>query len=470
MSYICPKNNYTGEELLPEKCNNCNKVFNYNKLKYIKNQCCKNTIFKIKAQKIHGDKYNYSKSVYVNAYTKLLIGCKIEDHGTFEQTPANHLQGYGCSKCAGKYKYTTDEWKEKARKIHKNKYDYSLVRYKSNHMKVLIGCIVKGHGTFKQRPSHHLQGFGCSKCSGKYNYTTEEWKEKAREIHGNKYDYFKSIYVNNRTKVIIGCREGHGIFEQTPDNHLQGSGCPICRESRLEKYTRIILNTSNILFNLQHKLEETGKSKFDVIIPGLNILIELQGVQHFKHIRYWQTAKFKTQHEAFANRLYIDNRKCFYAVKRGYHFVSISHLCLKYLPEIINHFTNYTFPESGVLAFFYITHKNYFTVSYENNIVNILHNGVYRTNRTLQVYQFYKYQIKSLLESKPSRPDLSYCSVCEDFYMSEYLKYHYTTNVHISTRNAKEEELKLKYSCDYDCDVDYVVDDDGQYDQLWIKS
>ena len=122
-----------------------------------------------------------------------------------------------------------EEFIEKARKVHGDKYDYSKVDYKDALTKVTIIC--PKHGEFYQIPDNHLGGNGCPSCSGNKKLTTEEFIGKAREVHGDKYDYSKVDYVNYNTEVCIICPE-HGEFYQTPDIHLRGISCPACRENR----------------------------------------------------------------------------------------------------------------------------------------------------------------------------------------------------------------------------------------------
>ena len=176
-----------------------------------------------KAKSIHGNKYDYSKVEYINTFTKVCIICP--KHGEFWQTPNNHLNGQRCPYCFGKIKSTTEEFIEKAKSVHGNKYDYSKVEYVNNRTKVCIICPT--HGEFWQEPIHHLNGHGCSKCYGNVKLTTEEFIEKAKSVHGNKYDYSKVNYVNALTKVCIVCPT-HGEFWQTPNNHLLGQGCAKC--------------------------------------------------------------------------------------------------------------------------------------------------------------------------------------------------------------------------------------------------
>lgn len=59
-------------------------------------------------------------------------------------------------------------------------------------------------------------------------YNTEIFISKARQVHGDKFDYSKVNYVNSQTKVTIICPI-HGEFEQKPNNHLNGQGCIHCK-------------------------------------------------------------------------------------------------------------------------------------------------------------------------------------------------------------------------------------------------
>lgn len=116
--------------------------------------------------KIHGDKYDYSKVVYKNTDTKICIICP--EHSEFWQTPSNHRTGHGCPKCANKilsekYTSTTEEFIEKAKKVHGNLYDYSNMNYIS--AKIPISIICPKHGEFSQKPNVHLNGCGCPKCN-----------------------------------------------------------------------------------------------------------------------------------------------------------------------------------------------------------------------------------------------------------------------------------------------------------------
>jgi predicted GIY-YIG superfamily endonuclease len=76
-------------------------------------------------------------------------------------------------------------------------------------------------------PANHLNGQGCPSCAGKIKLTTETFISKSIQKHGHIYDYSLVEYIKSNEKVKIICKE-HGTFEQSPANHLGGSGCPSC--------------------------------------------------------------------------------------------------------------------------------------------------------------------------------------------------------------------------------------------------
>jgi uncharacterized protein YbbK (DUF523 family) len=209
------------------------------------------------AQAVHGDKYDYSKVNFVNTKTKVCIICP--EHGEFWMTPQNHLEGLGCPACRENQinldnqkehtefirktelemdksqprfadKMTTTKFINQARQVHGDKYDYSLVEYVNSKTKVCIIC--PEHGEFWMSPINHLKGLGCPDCwHNKHQMTTDEFIEEARRLHGKKYDYSKTKYVNARTKVCIICPK-HGEFWMTPKDHLTGKGCAVCRNEK----------------------------------------------------------------------------------------------------------------------------------------------------------------------------------------------------------------------------------------------
>lgn len=118
---------------------------------------------------------------------------------------------------------------------------------------------------------------------------TEYFIEKANQKHGFIYNYNKTTFKKTTKKVVITCIT-HGDFEQTPNSHLNGSGCPICKESKGEKEIRKHLVMLNIKFIPQHKFTECKNIKqlpFDFYLPNYNTCIEFNGEQHYKSIKHF---------------------------------------------------------------------------------------------------------------------------------------------------------------------------------------
>jgi hypothetical protein len=238
------------------------------------------------AMNIHGDKYDYSLVDYKTAKDKVKIICNI--HGLFEQTPDSHInKKSNCQKCSGNKKLTTEEFILKAKLIHGNKYDYSLVDYVNDSNKVNIICLE--HGIFIAKAGNHLRGDRCSMCTNNKKLTTEEFINKAKLIHGNKYNYSLVNYTNQSKKITIIC-DKHGEFKQNPNNHLNNNGCPICKESKGEKEIRNYLENNNIKFIPQYRFPDCKnilELPFDFYLPDYNICIEYNGRQHYEPINLW---------------------------------------------------------------------------------------------------------------------------------------------------------------------------------------
>ena len=175
----------------------------------------------------------------------------------------------------------TKSFQIKASKVHEGKYDYSKVDYINDSTKVCIIC--PHHGEFWQMPKSHLHGHGCSKCSKKYKWNTDEWVEECNKIHKGKYDYSKVNYINNKTKVCIICQE-HGEFWQMPSSHMYGKeGCPLCanRDNGLRKMksTEQFVAEANVIhkgkYNYSNVMYKGIESKVCIICP--------------EHGEFWQT-------------------------------------------------------------------------------------------------------------------------------------------------------------------------------------
>lgn len=219
-----------------------------------------------RAKNIHNDKFDYSKVNYINSRTKVLIGCNI--HGEFSQLANSHLQGNGCPICAKSAKtIDKDTFVKQAKEKHGNKYEYSKVNYKKITDKVCIIC--PEHGEFWQQAKSHLYGVGCPICSGNYKKDTNMFIKQSKVIHGNKYNYSLCEYINDNTKVKIICNK-HGIFEQRPNHHLRGIGCPLCGREIIgiknSLDTEKFIEKANRVHNNKYRYDKSYyKSSFDLV-------------------------------------------------------------------------------------------------------------------------------------------------------------------------------------------------------------
>ena len=184
---------------------------------------------------------------------------------------------------------SNDEFIREAQSIHHNRYDYSKVEYTNNKTKVCIVC--PEHGEFWQTPSDHLNGKGCPQCAGNVRCDKDTFIEKAKHMHNDRYDYSKVEYVNAHTKVCIICPE-HGEFWQTPNNHLNGNGCPLCKNRKIgdglrdtvEDFTKKsneihdITDCLKALSPQQRNREILRNREIDVYIPPLKLGIEYNGL------------------------------------------------------------------------------------------------------------------------------------------------------------------------------------------------
>lgn len=261
-------------------CRKCGEITRVNKRKT-------NPLdFILVANKTHNNKYDYSLMKYENTHIKIKIICP--EHGIFEQSPKTHLNGHGCPDCGGSKLLTQNIFINRSKKIHKEKYDYSLVEYKNSEKKVIIICPI--HGEFKQKPINHLKGNDCLKCGYMKNLIGfDEFTKRSHIIHNNKFDYSLVCYERINKKVIILCPK-HGSFLQTPDSHLKGCGCPKCKESTGERKIRIFLEKENIKYISQKRFSDCRDViplSFDFFLVDYNICIEYNGIQHYEPCDYF---------------------------------------------------------------------------------------------------------------------------------------------------------------------------------------
>lgn len=225
------------------------------------------------ARKVHGDEYDYSKLEYKGSKLKACIICHKKDengieHGEFWQEANSHLKGCGCPKCKGTFLKANDDFINESKKIFGDRYVYTKLKYKNNNTKVCMICPI--HGEFWQTPHNHLHGKGCPECSKLKRYSEEEYINKAKIVHNNKYDYSETKFKNAREKITVICPK-HGRFEIRPSIHLHGQGCPKCSCEERKKDRNDFIDEANIVHRFKYSYDESiyvnSKTKIEIICP-----------------------------------------------------------------------------------------------------------------------------------------------------------------------------------------------------------
>lgn len=236
-----------------------------------------------KAKLIHGDKYDYSKVEYVNNHTKVKIHCN-RCGNDFMQTPHSHLAGSGCKPCSielthEKQRLPIEVFLEKAKSIHKEKYDYSKVEYKSAETPIRIIC-KRCNKEFTQKPVHHLRGNGCPYCCF----------ERQKENNLKKYGVENVFSLEEiKCKIKQTCLKRYGVeyiqqyqgfIDKVNDTRLKNK---TFNTSKDEKEIERLLNKKFPSVKIQYKSKQYP-FRCDFYIPSLNLYIEYQGTwTHGKH-------------------------------------------------------------------------------------------------------------------------------------------------------------------------------------------
>jgi len=222
-----------------------------------------------RARAIHGSKYGYASVKYRNIDSKVKIKCPT--HGYFDQIAWTHIGSprSGCSKCGhllGGQKRKSKNSKTfvgDARKVHGKRYDYSKAVYEGWIKPICVICPL--HGEFWPTPQNHIKlKSRCPKCAkitsslGVIKKHEKDFVKKAKQIHGDKYDYIKTRYVGVFEPVSIICKE-HGVFRQIPAVHLRGGGCRKCGKDRL----RHLFSLTNKEF--LHRTEKLHGNKYEYL-------------------------------------------------------------------------------------------------------------------------------------------------------------------------------------------------------------
>lgn len=253
----------------------------------------KNTAFKIKLKQVQPHLIVVGE--YINSKTKILIKDKVGI--LYKILPDDLLQKVSPSIQSALNKNLA--FKIMSEQIHGALYDYSIVNYNKNTNKVKIICKICGN-LFLQRAYKHLQGDGCPKCGlEKAQSANKKILDNRRKTivdditqkHDNRINCDKLIYNGNKIKSLFGCNVNieHGYWMATPNDILDGCGCPLCKSSKGELKIASFLTKENINFIRQKTFSGCKDKKllqFDFYLPNYNLCIEYDGEQHFKSVKH----------------------------------------------------------------------------------------------------------------------------------------------------------------------------------------
>ena len=288
---------------------------------------------------VHHNKYDYSKSNFVDLSTEVLIYCIIHSN-FFKQKPLTHIRGNtNCEYCVKdkliKYyenkRVSTSEIVKRFKKQHKNKYDYSLIQ---NPIKCedKINIVCPNHGKFTQRVSNHIRGDGCPTCAGNEALTIEDMKALAEKRNGT---CLSSTYKNLRTKLKWRCADGH-VWEASPDQiRHNNSWCPTCSYNLGEEIVRIYFETIFLKPFPRKRPKWLKGLELDGYSSDLGLAFEHHGQQHYKQKKIYH----KTTKE-FEDQISRDNRKRELCVKHKVTLFEIPEVPtltpINELPQLLN--------------------------------------------------------------------------------------------------------------------------------------
>ena len=202
-------------------------------------------------------------------------------HGDFETRPVSHYyEGCECPECA----------KDKERlglpsfvKRAKEIHGdmYNYDKVRFTSLTESVIITCPKHGDFNQPARSHLAGHSCKQCSlDRTRSNLKRFIQQANEIHGSTYDYTKSVYRNSKTLLTVICKT-HGEFVIRPNSHISSKGgCPRCRESYGERCSAAVLDELNIRYVREYKIEGS-LFRYDFYLNDHGILLEFHGIQHY---------------------------------------------------------------------------------------------------------------------------------------------------------------------------------------------
>jgi hypothetical protein len=354
---ICPEHGIFSKKIYKhekEGCPHCSLIDKHKKLSktHMKKEHGEDLTptesFIKKAKSIHGDTYDYSKTVYESARKPVTIFCNMCGNYFTLSRAGGHVSkpARGCNICAPKRRGESNRKKsekyiKECEELHEGYYKYDKTKYISNEESVKVYC-TNCEVYFDVNAGDHLhRKNGCKICSGERcvkdrRLTKEEIVRRGNEVHQNKYEYkFLGEVKSNKDKFVIICSD-HG--EQKPqiiNDHINKNvGCPSCKRSKGEEKIAFWLDVNNIEYNPQHPFDDCihkNKLPFDFYLPEFNVLLEYNGEHHYKYLEYFHKTK-----EEFDEQQKRDQIKREYCKQNNIKLIEIPYWDFKNIEKILD--------------------------------------------------------------------------------------------------------------------------------------
>ncbi len=305
--------------------------------------------FVTRANEIHAGRYDYSETAYTRAQACITFWCPKHQQKCTMRANA-HTNGQKCPKCAyedSSVRVSVDSFIEQALAVHSGRYDYSQVTLDQMAYNALVTVVCQEHGSYKVARREHLQGVKCLKCATEAMVLPNgEWIARAKEAHKNfPYDYSGTVYSGKRNPVTVKCLK-HGPFTTKAEYHVSGAGpCPKCRVGSVgESAVALFFDLMRIDYETQKSFDDCRNPrtlnllKFDFYLPGLGVLVEYDGKQHFDEKAYQSILRhnknIRGRPDTFADLKFRDQVKNDYARSRDIPLIRLTKKDLLALDEV----------------------------------------------------------------------------------------------------------------------------------------
>ncbi|WAX23266.1 hypothetical protein VL10_ORF75 [Staphylococcus phage vB_SauM_VL10] len=269
-------------------------------------------------------KYSYEQLTEFKGL-KNIITLKHKPCGSIISIQANNFKvGKPCRYCSQKktneqQRKTHDEFCLEVKTLGNDEFEV-IEKYQGNHKPVKLKHTICGN-EFTVAPNDFKKGQRCPKCSIlKRRLSQEEWENRVSKLTGKEYTFLEK-YKGNGMKIKVKHEKCGNVYAVKPNNYLSGYRCPICKSSIGEQLLVNFLTNKDITFIPQYYFNNLrgnkGYLRYDFYLPEYNILIEYNGIQHYKPVEFFGGLK------TYKRQLERDNIKRQYAVDNNISLIEV---------------------------------------------------------------------------------------------------------------------------------------------------